>query len=43
MKKMGYGKTRYWELKQIAINEFMKNFATYQKKIGIEPFVKLIN
>ena len=31
MKKMGYGKTRYWELKQIAINEFMKNFATYQK------------
>ena len=42
MKKMGYGKTRYWELKQIAINEFMKNFATYQKKIGIEPFVKLV-
>ncbi|KGG55200.1 hypothetical protein [Lactobacillus sp. wkB10] len=42
MKKMGYGKTRYWELKQIAINEFMKNFAIYQKKIDIEPFIKLV-
>lgn len=42
MEEMGYSKSRYWELKQIAMNEFMENFAIYQKNIDIEPFIKLV-
>lgn len=42
MKEIGYGQSRYWELKQMALDEFMKNFAEYQKKIGLEPYIKLI-
>ena len=42
MKEIGYGQSRYWELKQKALDEFMENFAEYQKKIGLEPYIKLI-
>lgn len=41
MKEIGYGQSRYWELKQKALDEFMENFAAYQKKIGLEPYIKL--
>lgn len=42
MKEIGYGQSRYWELKQIALDEFMENFAAYQKEIGLEPYIKLV-
>lgn len=42
MKEIGYGQSRYWELKQIALDEFMENFAAYQKEIGPEPYIKLV-
>ncbi len=42
MKEIGYGQSRYWELKQIALDEFMDNFAKYQKQIGLEPAFKLV-
>lgn len=42
MKEIGYGQSRYWELKQIALDEFMENFDAYQKEIGLEPFIKLV-
>lgn len=42
MKEIGYGQSRYWELKQKALDEFMENFAEYQKKIGLEPYIKLV-
>ena len=42
MKEIGYGQSRYWELKQRALDEFMENFATYQKKIGLKPYIKLV-
>ncbi|RMC49753.1 hypothetical protein [Lactobacillus sp. ESL0228] len=42
MVEMGYGSTRYYELKQIALTEFMENFAKYQKQIGLEPAFKLV-
>lgn len=42
MKEIGYGQSRHWELKQIALDEFMENFAAYQKEIGLEPYIKLV-
>ena len=42
MKEIGYGQSRYWELKQKALDEFMENFAAYQKEIGLEPYIKLV-
>lgn len=42
MKEIGYGQSRYWELKQIALDEFMENFAKYQKQIDLESFIKLV-
>ena len=35
MVEMGYGSTRYFELKHIALCEFAKNFEKYLKKYGI--------
>lgn len=42
MKEIGYGQSRYWELKQIVLDEFTENFAKYQKQIDLEPFIKLV-
>lgn len=35
MVEMGYGSTRYYELKQLALTEFSKNFTSYLKEMGI--------
>ena len=35
MVEMGYGSTRYFELKHIALCEFAKNFEMYLKKYGM--------
>lgn len=35
MVEMGYGSTRYYELKQLALAEFAKNFTPYLKEMGI--------
>lgn len=42
MTEIGYGQTRYYELKQIAIDEFIDNFAKFQKRIGVELYIKLV-
>lgn len=35
MVEMGYGSTRYYELKQLALAEFSKNFTPYLKEMAI--------
>lgn len=35
MVEMGYGSTRYYELKQLALAEFSKNFTPYLKEMSI--------
>lgn len=35
MVEMGYGSTRYYELKQLALAEISKNFTPYLKEMGI--------
>ena len=42
MKEVGYKKSRYWDLKHIAIDEFMDNFAKVQKEMNLKPSFKLI-
>lgn len=42
MVEMGYGSTRYFELKHIALCEFMENFAAHQKEINLEAYIKLV-
>ena len=42
MKEVGYKKSRYWDLKHIAIDEFMDNFAKVQKEMNLNPSFKLI-
>lgn len=39
---MGYGRARYYQLKRIALDEFMDNFVKYQKQIGLESAFKLV-
>ena len=42
IKKVGYKKSRYWDLKHIAIDEFIDNFAKAQKEMNLKPSFKLI-
>ena len=42
MKEVGYKKSRYWDLKHIAIDEFMDDFAKAQKEMNLKPSFKLI-
>ena len=37
MKEIGYGQSRYWELKQIALDKFMQNFVGYLKNDRFGP------
>ncbi len=32
MKEIRYGQSRYWKLKQMALDEFMESFTEYQKR-----------
>ena len=42
MRDVGYKQSRYYDLKHIAIDEFMENFAKIQKEINLNPSFKLI-
>ena len=42
MRDVGYKQSRYYDLKHIAIDEFMANFAKIQKSINLNPLFKLI-
>ncbi len=39
---VGYKQSRYYDLKHIAIDEFMENFAKIQKEMNLNPSFKLI-
>ena len=39
---VGYKQSRYYDLKHIAIDEFMANFAKTQKSMNLNPSFKLI-
>ena len=42
MRDVGYKQSRYYDLKHIAIDEFMANFAKTQKSMNLNPSFKLI-
>ena len=42
MRDVGYKQSRYYDIKHIAIDEFMENFAKIQKKMNLNPSFKLI-
>ena len=42
MRDAGYKQSRYFDLKHIAIDEFMENFAKIQKEMNLNPSFKLI-
>ena len=42
MKEVGYKKSRYWDLKRIATDEFVVNFDKIQKSMNLNPSFKLI-
>ena len=42
MKDVGYKQSRYYDLKHIAIDEFIANFAKIQKSMNLNPSFKLI-
>ena len=42
MRDVGYKQSRYYDLKHIAIDEFMENFAKIQNKMNLNPSFKLI-
>ena len=41
MRDVGYKQSRYYDLKHIAIDEFMENFAKIQKEMNLNPSFKL--
>ena len=42
MRDVGYKQSRYYDLKHIAIDEFIENFAKIQKEMNLNPSFKLI-
>ena len=42
MRDVGYKQSRYYDIKHIAIDEFMENFAKIQNKMNLNPSFKLI-
>ena len=42
MRDVGYKQSRYYDLKHIAIDEFMENFTKIQKEMNLNPSFKLI-
>ena len=41
MRDVGYKQSRYYDLKHIAIDEFMENFVKDQKEMNLNPSFKL--
>ena len=41
MRDVGYKQSRYYDIKHIAIDEFMENFAKIQNKMNLNPSFKL--